>query len=74
MPKPLRLVCDEGNVVVVELVRNVAKERSGYSGVLEGNHPLLVHNLLNLAGICLESLEVPVLRQNLNSVLALWTN
>jgi hypothetical protein len=28
LPKPLRLVCDEWNVVVVKLVRDIAKERS----------------------------------------------
>ena len=71
LPKPLRLVRDERDVVVVELVRDIAKERRGDSRVLKGDYPLLVDDLLNLRGIGLKSLEVPVLCQNLNPVLAL---
>ena len=68
MPEPLTLVRDERDVVVVKLVGNVPKERRGDSGVLKRDDALLVYYLLNLAGVALEGLEVPVLRENLNSV------
>jgi hypothetical protein len=74
LPKPLALVRYEGNVVVVELVGDISKERGGDSRILERDNSLLVNYLLNLAGVCLEGLKVSVLRKNLNPVLTLWTS
>ena len=71
LPQPLRLVGYEGNVVVVELVGDIPKERGGDSGVLKRDNPLLVNDLLNLRCVCLEGLEVPVLGEYLYLVLGL---
>ena len=59
---------------MVKLVGDVAKERSGDSGVLEGNDSLLVYDFLNLAGIGFERLKVSVLGENLYLVLSANSN
>ena len=71
MPKPLALVRYEGNIVVVELVGDISKERGGDSRILERDNSLLVNYLLNLAGVVLECLEVSVLGKDLNLVIVL---
>jgi hypothetical protein len=59
---------------VVELVRDISKERRGDARILKRDDALLVYDLLNPACEVLERLEVLVLCKHGNSGVIFWVS
>ena len=52
---------------MVELVRDISKERRGDAGILKRDYALLLYDFLNLARVGLERVKVLVLGKHGNS-------